>query len=130
VIVRPRALPWDLLLTRGPGSLAFREIFRDEAPRAVRAIHHELETWAADGDGEVLAAPTDGGHYLRCRLGQFAFVACLRQPGKAYEPHLFSDPEEAQQAALALLAVVHPPQSSEQEIYFNTQHFGKLGTIP
>ena len=36
VILRPRALPWDLLLLRDPEAEAFRELGRDEAHAAAR----------------------------------------------------------------------------------------------
>jgi hypothetical protein len=125
VILRPRAQPWDLLLTHNASSPSFREIFRDEGPRAAGAIERELVAWSQGGEGHVELVPAEGGHRLRCRLGQFAFVACRRQPGLPYEPHLFADRAEAEQAVRAVMSVLHPAAGREQEVYCNTRHFGK-----
>ncbi len=125
VILRPRALPWDLLLTGAGSTATFREIFRDEASRAALAIESALAAWADGGEGAVVLESVPGGQVLRCLLGRFAFIACLRRPGHPYEPHHFTDAAEAQQAVASVLAVLHPSAGSVQEVYCNMRHFGK-----
>jgi hypothetical protein len=125
VILRPRALPWDLVLTRDAVSPAFREIFRDEAPRAVDAVHRALCAWAETGCGNVSLQETSHGELVRCTLGEFHFVACRRIPSRPYQPHLFLEAAQARQAVSDLKAVLRPSPGAIQEVYFNTRHFEK-----
>src|SRR2546423_6197090 len=78
VILRPRALPWDLVLTHDSARLEFREIFRDEAARAVEAVRRALETWADGGPGQVFAEAAPQGQWVHCMLGEFHFIVCRR----------------------------------------------------
>jgi hypothetical protein len=125
VILRPRALPWDLVLTRDAQSTSFREIFRDEAPRAVQAIRRALECWSQGGPGDLVSQPAHSGYWLRCTLGDFHFIACSRLPGKPYEPHSFTGTDQTQRAIDDMLAVLHPRPGAVQQIYSNTRHFEK-----
>jgi hypothetical protein len=125
VILRPRALPWDLVLSRDGVSLNFREIYRDEAPRAVEAVKRALEAWADGGPGEIVDHSTEGGQLVRCKLGELCFIVCERLPGKPYAPHVFVDKDQARDATASLLTVLHPTPDTVRELYCNTRHFEK-----
>ena len=51
LILRPRALPWDLVLLQPGHSSVFHELDRDEATAAGAEIARALEEWAAGGSG-------------------------------------------------------------------------------
>jgi hypothetical protein len=124
VILRPRALPWDLLLLREAGGIAFHELAHDEASAAAQGIYRALRACAAGGQGpttEVLA-DEEGDYRLRASIGPFALLACPRVPGQPYRP-LRCPEAEARAAAGAILAVLSPPGGTEQELYFNTRFF-------
>jgi hypothetical protein len=124
LILRPRALAWDLVAVGGDG--AFRELARAEADEAARGLGRALDEWAAGGPGavEAVAAP-GGGRWLCARVGAFALLACPREPGRPYRPAVFADADSARAAAAQLAAVLCPPAGVAQEMYFNTRHFGR-----
>ena len=126
VILRPRALAWDLLLLCEEGTTAvIHQLGRDAAAGAARRLYYALEAWAAGGAGRMKVVPSPGGAgwWVRAEAGEFALIACPRQPGRAYRPTLFADLEEAKRAALSIGAVLCP--ETEQEFYFNTQNFSR-----
>ena len=45
LIVRPRSLPWDLLLLRPDSATAFHELYREQAGRIAEALYEELGNW-------------------------------------------------------------------------------------
>src|SRR4051794_38728939 len=71
LILRPRALSWDLLLVRGAEGPAFLDMSRDEAAAAGQGVYRALREWAAGGPGavEVVPAPEGRGAWLRARVG-------------------------------------------------------------
>src|SRR5262249_13245908 len=78
LIVRPRALPWDLLWLRGDGP-AFRELAHDEASAAAQALYATLRR----GEARVAPAQAAGeGFWLRVTVGPFTLLACPRTPGR------------------------------------------------
>jgi hypothetical protein len=128
LIVRPRALPWDLLVVHsdrwsGP-TTTFRDFGRDEATAAADGLYAALQNWAA---GEVTGAisPTaeGGGYLVRAHVAVFPLLTCLRRAGQPYEPLLIADRPEAEDLARALMAVLHPTPDAGQEVYFNDRHF-------
>jgi hypothetical protein len=128
VILRPRALAWDLLLARpseqSATGAAFGEMDREGAAAAADAVCRALEDWAGGGAGSVELLPArQGGHHVWAALGAFAFVACPRQPGQPYRPAAFADGDDARAAATAIAAVLCPPAGAQQEVYFNTHKF-------
>ena len=125
LIVRPRSLPWDLLLLRSDSPNAFRELHRDEAHSLAEELFHALGNWSngAAGHIEEVASPDGCGFWLRVGVGPFAFLACGRTPGQPYRPLLFPDGDSALAAAGQLRKILRPPRDVEQEVYFNTQHF-------
>ena len=85
VILRPRALEWDLLPVRqtGDGLPIFCDFDRDEAAGIARRVQRDLEQSAGSVNNPVqtLAHP-DGGFLLVVRAGELEWVACRRVPGQ------------------------------------------------
>jgi hypothetical protein len=130
VIVRPRSLPWDLLLIE-PGNwdagIRFCAFPREEAEAEAEAIARGLEEWSEGGTGrvEAIAAPGSPGHCVRSEFGRSHFIACPRLTGQAYRPMVFADEPTAADAARLLREVLCPPPGVVQEIYFNSRHFAR-----
>ncbi len=128
VILRPRALIWDLLLTEEGVPCAgppFRELTQTEARAAARGIFNGLKEWFSGGPGgmEVQSSPAVAGYWVRARAGRFSLLACLRVPGQPYRPLHFKSAMDARETAATLATVLFPTADWEQEIYFNTRHF-------
>ncbi len=124
LILRPRSLEFDLLLV-GPDG-AFRDMARHEADAAASELGRALDELAARGPGATEAVPAPGGGWwLRLGVGAFALLACPRDPGQPYRPAVFTDTAAASIAAVRLAHVLCPPAGVEQELYFNTRHFGR-----
>ncbi|HVS38410.1 MAG TPA: hypothetical protein VMS17_22825 [Gemmataceae bacterium] len=125
LILRPRALPWDLVLLQPTHPSAFHEMDRDEATAAATEVVRALEAWSAGGPGgvETTAAPQGPGVWVRVHAGPFALLLCPRTPGQPYQAQRFADDESARAAAAELAPVLHPPPGAEQQVYFNTRHF-------
>lgn len=128
LILRPRALAWDLVLLQGPEKGDFRVMSRAEAEAAARDLFGALEGWAgrsaAGGCLEDVSNP-EGGFFVRARVGPFVLLACPRRAGEPYRPAVFSDADAALEAAMQLRAVLCPARGVEQECYFNTRHFDR-----
>jgi hypothetical protein len=120
VILRPRALPWDLVLVRDGDAAGFRDLAHDEASAAAQAIYRALR----EGLLGVEAVPRPEGWWLRARVGAFALLACPRLPGRPYQPLLCAE-AEARAHAGALEPILRP--AGEQELYFNTRFFDRAG---
>ncbi len=125
VILRPRSLPWDLLLLRPNTMNAFRELPRAEADRLAHELFQALRHWSegASGHVEEVACPDGCGFWVRVHVGSFALLACTRQPGQPYQPLTFPDAESALSAAGRLRGILRPPAHIDQEVYLNTLHF-------
>jgi hypothetical protein len=126
VILRPRALGWDLLPVR-PGAWPpdFCTFGRDEAAGVARQVQRDLAAAAGGGTNPVVTVAGPAGFLICCQRGAFRWVACPRVPGKPYEPVLFATPEEASAAAAALTRFLWPAADAQQEYYFNTQNFSQ-----
>ena len=129
LIVRPRPLPWDLLLVRrgeGESGTPFLHLERDEAEAVAEGLFRALERWASGGPGRVEGAfaPDGDGYWVQAEVGAFPLVACERRPGQPYRPAAFPTPEGAS-AAAALVADALRPADGEQEVYLNTRNFGR-----
>jgi hypothetical protein len=130
VILRPRALIWDLLLTEECVPLTgspFRELTQKEATEAARGIYHALEDWFSGGPGGMNTQlnPGGDGYWVDARAGPFTLLACLRVPGQPYRPLHFKCATDAREAAATLATVLFPTADREQEIYINTRHFNQ-----
>jgi hypothetical protein len=125
LILRPRALSWDLLLLRADATSAFRELHRDEANTLAQEVSHALtsETDPESVRIEEIARPDGPGLWLRVRIGAFTLLVCPRRPGQAYQPLVFADAETARAAAGQLRDIVCPRGDIVQEVYLNTHHF-------
>jgi hypothetical protein len=130
LILRPRALAWDLLLETDDCT-SFRLMPRGEAGIIAQKVYRALETWVAGGSGRLEAAPLSAGagaappgpFVVRLLLGPFALVLCSRRPGQPYQPEVFRDRQTVQRALSTLTAALRPGSESVQEIYFNTRNF-------
>ena len=101
LIVRPRALAWDLLVVRsspktGP-TTTFRDFGREEAEAASEGLLLALEAWAAGGPGRIEAQATGAGDgwQVRAAVGVFPLLACPREPGRPYTPLVCAGRAEA-----------------------------------
>src|SRR5262249_27756863 len=93
VVIRPRALPWDLLLIeRSTDEVRFRAFAREEAEAAAEAFARALDDWSADRPGSVEAIPAPGcpGRCVRAEVGTFCLIACPRLSGQAYRPMVWA----------------------------------------
>jgi hypothetical protein len=112
VILRPRALPWDLLVCRDDG--AFREMSHDEASACAQALERALRGGASvEVEGTAVV-----------RAGGLSLVACVREPGRPYAA-LECRAETAGDVAERLRAALCP--EGEQEVYFNVRFFAPQG---
>jgi hypothetical protein len=131
VILRPRAVVWDLLALRsGTGTdpqATFSDFDRDEAARIARQVQEALVRGACEGVNpvETMAGPARQGYRLCVRAGGLTWVACPRLPGEPYRPVDFATLEEAREAATRLGRFVYPAADADQEFYFNTQNFSR-----
>ncbi|HTU93233.1 MAG TPA: hypothetical protein VMF69_24345 [Gemmataceae bacterium] len=125
LIVRPRALSWDLLLLQPGSANRFRELPHPEADRLAHELFQALRHWSegASGHVEEFACPDGVGFWLRVRVGPFCLLACGRQPGRPYQPLTFADAETALSSAAQLRSILRPPENVEQEVYLNIHHF-------
>lgn len=130
LILRPRALPFDLLVVDGPAEHIFRDFDREQAGRAAEALFDALQEWSRVGPGRVVTSARTaangngpGCYTVRAQLPPFSLIACPRRPGQPYAPLLLPDADAARVAAARLAELLCPPLGSEQEVYFNSRHF-------
>jgi hypothetical protein len=127
VIVRPRALEWDLLPARWDGDSSHAPEFcsfgRDEAAAAARRFVHALESAIERSVNPLQTCGNQTSFQIWLRTDEFVWIACCRTPGKAYQPAVFAALEEATRVAESIAAVVWPSDDVTQEYYFNTQNF-------
>jgi hypothetical protein len=126
VIVRPRALEWDLLPARWDGEVehppAFCTFSRDEAAGVARQLILELQS-SSDNPLGTFGNVDGTSVQIWLRLKEFVWVVCRRQPGRGYEPMIFSSQHAAANAAELLTPVIWPPAGVVQQYYINTQRF-------
>ena len=126
LILRPRLLPWDLVLLRPANASVFHEMDREEATATAAELVRALEAWAAGAPGriEAASAPQGRGVWLRVHAGPFSLLLCPRTPGRPYEAERFADDNAARTVAADLTPILRPPPGVQQELYFNTRYFG------
>lgn len=131
VILRPRALDWDLVPLRPDGEpgqpMQFWEVGREQGSVLVSELHRSLQEWAQGGLGRVEPVPAPGGagYHVRIGVGRFVLLTCNRIPGAPYQPAVFEKVREALAAVERISAILCPDQSALQEIYFNVKSFRK-----
>lgn len=124
VVVRPRALDFDLLIARrdaeGNAGDGFEEA---ERANAVILAQNLVKVLTAGQPVQVRAVPAHAGTgcWVQARVGPHVLIACPRQPGQAYRPLHFQSPDDA----VALIAQIKPTlvPDSEQELYTNVLNF-------
>jgi hypothetical protein len=131
VILRPRALEWDLLPLE-PGKEQMRPAYfcafsRDEAAAVARHVQEALARGAGHDPNPVeIVCSAPGQRYGVCaRLGRYLWIACRRAAGQAYEPTFCPSLEEAGALAVRLTPLLWPQADAGQEYYFNTQAFSR-----
>jgi hypothetical protein len=129
VIVRPRALEWDLLPARWDGDHGHAPTFctftRDDAASVARQLIQELDAAIRDGVDplETFGNPDGTRVQIWLRTKEHVWIVCRRQLGQHYEPMIFTSRDAANAAAASLAAIVSPSAGVEQPYYFNTQGF-------
>jgi len=127
VIVRPRALEWDLLVARllanDAYGVAFLEADRRQAETIAQELCDALEHRASRV--EAIALEPGDGFGVAAEVGPFTLIACRRDPGQPYRPATFSEIEAAHTAVDAIVAVLCPDSGCEREVYFNTRNFAR-----
>lgn len=131
VVVRPRALHWDLVLAQpgadGKPGVGFQEMGRNFAGNAAQKLSQALIHWAEEGLGgaQTLPAPAGEGFWVWADIEGMLLVACPRQPGEAYRPATFASEEETRDAVAQITAALRPAPDANRELYTNTQHFNR-----
>jgi hypothetical protein len=131
VILRPRALDWDLLPIalgkNGGPALVFWEVQHHEAPALAEKLYHALEEAAAQRTGRVepVASPHGDGYRILAGVPPFSLVVCPRRPGEPYRPLVVATVGEGLDAAQRIAAVLYPEPGRSQELYFNKRHFAR-----
>jgi hypothetical protein len=120
LILRPRTLAWDLVLTQPGGG--FREMNREEAEHVAFQVATALEN-SQGATIEPVYSLDEGGSWLRVRIGPYALMLCARVPGQPYRPLLFSDAPALRTVVEALTPLLCPPPDAVQELYVNTHYF-------
>lgn len=132
-MLRPRALPWDLVparwdgdATRPPSLCVFE---RDEAAGVARRVQQALERAVSGGVNPLQTIGDAQGRHFQVWLcaEEFVWLVCRRAPGQAYRPAVFASLEEARSEAERLTTVLWPAADAGQEYYFNTQNFSAGG---
>ncbi|MCI0642993.1 MAG: hypothetical protein L0Y72_10860 [Gemmataceae bacterium] len=129
LVLRARALPWDLLAAqwngRADSAPAFCQFFRDEAATIARRLPQAFEAAAHCTQSPVSTVSDSAGTTFQIwlRALEFVFIACRRAPGKLYEPIVFLTHEEAVAAGKSAEQFFWPSADANQEFYFNTQYF-------
>jgi hypothetical protein len=131
VILRPRALDWDLLLLSPFGdqltNAGVWELIKRQAESMAPKVQRALQDWASGGQGgpELVPLAEGGGYRIRVAIGALRWLVCRRLPGKPYQPMTFPSEEEARTTATELAGVLCPDADANQELYFNTYHFSR-----
>lgn len=127
IVLRPRALDWDLLpmgpLGEGEAVPLFWEVGREQAQTLAVKLFEALEAWADGGNGRVDAIAIGDGYQVRAAVGPFVLIVCPRVPGQRYQPLFFDTVSEAQNAVDALAPYLCPPAETERQAYLNSKGF-------
>ncbi len=127
VIVRPRALEWDLLPARWDGESnhppQFCVFTRDEAASVARRLVKLLEAAVERGVNplESFGDAQRERWQIWLRTEEFVWIVCKRAQGQTYQPTIFASQEEMTREAETLAAFIWPAADVKQEYYFNTQ---------
>lgn len=127
VVLRPRALTWDLVLIRAEEASSLQPPLMDldqaEAAKLAEDLFEGLQEWKSCGAVEVVPLLVKPGHLVQVQVGGNVLLACRRVPGKPYQPRVFASAVEAREVAAMLTAALCPEDGMELEVYFNTRNF-------
>src|SRR2546426_5142927 len=101
VILRPRALEWDLLPLQDRDE-GFCEFDRETAAGIARGIQQALEELQTG----LEIHQTGAGFHVGLFVMDYWWIACPRQPGRAYRPLVFTSREKAQNAVNLLTPIL------------------------
>jgi hypothetical protein len=129
VIMRPRALAWDLLPLR-PGleqvrPAVFCTFDRQEAAGVARRVQQALEHGVGRAPNPVEVVAADAGFGICARVDSYMWIVCARVMGLPYQPCVLGNLEEAEALAARLTPFLWPAADAGQEYYFNTQAFSR-----
>jgi hypothetical protein len=126
VILRPRGLDWDLLPLKPGADAATRNPFWEADRAQATAVADKLALALEQGDVAALPPqPVSDLFYVGVEVGGLPLLACLRQPGQAYQALAFATREEADAVALGLVDILCPPADANRELYLNTRNFAR-----
>lgn len=127
VVLRPRALSWDLLPARWDGDAGqppqFCQFPREEAAGIARRLIPSLETAVTQGNNPVQTFGNGTQFQIWLRTEELVWIVCRRALGQSYQPLILPDQDEATREGEKIAAIVWPLPESRQEYYFNTQNF-------
>jgi hypothetical protein len=124
VILRPRALNWDLVLERPPA--AAQPGLWELHPLEAKPLVVSLRALLANGmpaNTELVRAKAESEIQVRVLLGELRMMVCDRAAGQSYRPSRFPGESEASSVAAMIRAILSPGVDANQELYCNTRHF-------
>lgn len=128
VILRPRALDWDLIPLEEGERPTFCAFDRDDAAALARRLHRALEDASTRDVRSAAILLVPDGFLASLRALGMRWVACPRVPGRVYRPCVFPSRDDAMAAIDRLLPYLCPEPGADQEYYFNTQNFSAAET--
>ena len=129
VVLRLRALQWDLLPAKWDGAIdrppQFCLFTRDESAALARRMVAFLEAAVDSGacPVETFGTSDETSVQIWLRACDLVWITCVRQPGDGYRPMMFTSRQEATAEAERIADIVWPAPDAVQEYYFNTQAF-------
>jgi hypothetical protein len=124
IILRPRALSWDLVLERPPG--APQPGLWELHPLEAKPLVGSLRALLANGKSvntELVQAAAASHFQVRVGLGELRLVVCDRATGQPYCPSRFKSEAEARRVEEMIKAILSPGADANHELYCNTRHF-------
>lgn len=131
IILRPRALDWDLLPVhwddRGEPGTTIQELISDQAAQIAQRLVRNLEESKAGDASYVIAAPAapGDGFWVRAEVSALPMIVCRRNPGEPYQANAFPTLDAAESVARQVAAVLFPEAGANQELYVNRRNFAR-----
>lgn len=131
IILRPRALDWDLLPVhwddQGEPGTTIQELLPEQATQIAQKLVHNLEEGKAGDALQVAAVPATvgDGFWVRAEVSALPMIVCQRNPGQPYKANVFPTLDAAAAVARQVAAVVFPEVGVNQELYVNRRNFAR-----